>query len=566
MYWYRDLCHRVTHASLRVVLGGSIVSLLALSASALKAQTPPLPANSGVTPLPQDAPPTGRQRQLPAPAATAAKPEKPLTTSPTLTQLTARLANRPITLDDAIAIALAANRDLAFAGQSLYRAQGVTEEAKSALGPTVGLSPEDVYLHSALKPGYAVQATLPIDISGLLRAATDQAHFQEVATRLDINRTRNQIVFNVETAFYNVLRAQTLVKVSVENLQNSLDRLHDAQIRYAAQTVAYIDVVRAQTDVADGQKQVIQARNLVSVDIAQLNNAMGIEITTPLRVSDTNAVEQPPGVAPPNGPTLTPNSPPPAVGAPPPPLQAAPPPTSIAITPDNLSAQKADAVIADALKLGPEFQSALKEALQTRPEVLEADANIAASKKGILIARRSQLPTLSVGVGYFDIRSSTGVQIDEPEAIVGLNIPLYDSGLAHARVRQAEAAIATAITNKRQQIDFVTQDVVQAYYSLVQARDQVAVANQALSQAQTAFQLARVRYNAGVASRAGLSPLLEVSDAQAALTLAEQNQVNALYDYNNARAQLDRSIGRFAYVQNGPGYPRVPPAKEVGAK
>ena len=142
-------------------------------------------------------------------------------------------------------------------------------------------------------------------------------------------------------------------------------------------------------------------------------------------------------------------------------------------------------------------------------------------------------------------------------------LPLYDGGLGRAREQQARALVSTATTNRRQAVDLVTLDVQQSYLNLVQARDQVAVANQALAQAREGFQLARVRYNAGVA-RAGISPLLEVSDAQAALTQAENNQVNALYDYNQSRAQLDRSIGRFAYVPNGPGYERVPPAKVVG--
>ena len=100
--------------------------------------------------------------------------------------------------------------------------------------------------------------------------------------------------------------------------------------------------------------------------------------------------------------------------------------------------------------------------------------------------------------------------------------------------------------------------------NLIEARDQVAVANQGLNQARDAYQLARTRYAAGVSTHAGISPLLELSDAQASLTLAESNQVNAVYDYNTARAQLDRSIGRFAFVMNGPGYSTVPPLKVVG--
>jgi outer membrane protein len=530
----------------------------------VEAQSPPLPASSGVTPLPQDPPPTGPHRAIPNATGPLQQAEKPLAVSPALEAITRKAKDQTITLNDAIGIALATNRSLAFAGEALYRAQGRTAEVRSALYPTVSASPADVFLHDSLQPGFSVQATLPIDITGLLRAATDQARFQEIGTRLDINRTRNQTVYDVENAFYNALRAQTLVKVASENLQNSLDRLKDAQIRYSVQAVAYFDVVRAQTDVANAQKQVIQARNTVSNAIANLNLAMGIDVTTPLHITEAGAVEQPPGVAPPTAPPITPTTQvTPGAAAPESPTAVAPSVGGPAM--QGLSAQRADDVIADALKLGPEFQKALQEALQTRPEILEADTQIAAAKKGILIARRSSLPSLSVSVGYFDVRNQTGTtRIDEPQALIGLNIPLEDAGLARARVQQARADVSNAVTNRRQQTDLVTLDVQQAYLNLVQARDQVAVASQALALARAGFQIARVRYNAGVGSRAGISPILEVSDAQAALTLAEQNQVNALYDYNGARAQLDRSVGRFAFVPNAPGYGTVPSAKVVG--
>ena len=182
----------------------------------------------------------------------------------------------------------------------------------------------------------------------------------------------------------------------------------------------------------------------------------------------------------------------------------------------------------------------------------EADAYIAAARKGIQIARRSLLPQVAVSAGYFNFRNSTGNRhVDEPQAQLVLTLPLFDGGVAKGREQQAREDVATAITNRRQTVDLVTQDVQQAYLNLVQARDQVAVANQAMAQAREAFDLARTRYNAGVATRAGLSPLLELSDAQAALTLAETNDVNALYDYNQSRGELYRAIGRYAFVPSG---------------
>jgi outer membrane protein TolC len=491
-------------------------------------------------------------------------PGSPAAKSPTLAQLAAKLAAQPLTLDTAVTVALSTNRQLALSTSALYRAQGFTAEVRSGLYPTLGVSAGPVYLASVLDPGAQVAATVPFDISGAIRAAASQAQFQEVATRLDINRTRNQIVSDVKAAFYNVLRAEALVGVASENLQNSLDRLSDANVRYQARTVAYFDVLRAQTDVADGQRQVIQARNGVSLAVGSLNNTIGIDVLTPLRVSDRNAVEEPPDVPSPSATPLTPEGNVPASGTGQGMPKAAPAPEAFQGKTTQLIAPRPDEIINQALTLGTEFQPLLKEALVTRPEVLESDAQIAAAQKGILYARRSLLPSLGLTAGYYYVRSSTGTQINEPEASLAITLPLYDAGLARARVQEARADVATAVTNRRQTIDTVTLDVQQSYLNLIQARDQVAVANQALGQARAAFQLARVRYNAGVASRAGLSPLLEVSDAQAALTLAEQNQVNALYDYDGARAQLDRAIGRFAYVPHGPGYDHVPPPKVVG--
>lgn len=434
---------------------------------------------------------------------------------------------KPLTIQDALQIGLANNPQLVRAGENLRVAQGRVGEAKSAFYPTLTAGPGENYIKSIWAPAYFVQATMPLDISRLLQAATAQAQFQEVGARLDVNRIRNEVVYGVEHAFYAALRSEALVTVALENEKDSQERLRNAQARYEARAVAYIDVVRAQTELANAQKQVIQAKSDVSNQMAQLANSLGIEVTTPISIAATGGSVQAP---------------------------------KIDVSPATNPAANTPA----AVTLGPEFTAALTEALVTRPEILEADADLAAAKKGILIARRSELPSVALGVGYFDTRSNTGTQIREPQAFVGLSVPLFDGGLARARVDEAKATVGSAVTARRQQVDAVTLDVQQAYLALVDARDQIGVTSQALVEARTAYSLAQVRYNTGVSSHAGISPLLELDDAQAALTLAEQNDVNARYDYDEAQARLDRSVGGFAYVANGPGYPAVPAPAVVG--
>ena len=551
---------------------------LALSGPAARAQDTPktpdapqtapqnAPQSDGALTLPTSPPPTGLQSPAPPPAAPLAKADKPLRTSPALTDLAGYLQAHPLTINDAVAIALATNRSLASANAALLLAQGRTSEARAAFNPTLGVSYQFLTLSQASTANVGGRtittanqfqntltptATLPIDISGLLRAATDQARFQEVAARLDVNRTRNQIVSDVKSGFYTVLRSQALVAVAQDNLQNTEAQLQDALAKFQAGTVARFDVLTAQTAVLNAQQQIIQAQNTLSNNIAALNNTIGLNVNTPIQITATGAVENPPGVEPPA------DTPPPV-----------PPPSPIApnAPTDPVRTDKIPTVVIDPIKLGEDYDAVLREALATRPEILEGDANIAAAQRGILIARRSLLPTLSLGLGVSYTPDAAGFspQTSLGTATVAISLPLFDGGVSRARVTQARANVATAEVNRRTSVDQVTLDVRQAYLNLTQFRNSVAVANAALTQAREAYRLARVRYTAGVAGQVGVSPQVEVSNAQTALTQAESNQVNALYDYNNSRAALDRAIGRYSYVPAGPGYTAPPPPKTTG--
>ncbi|HEV2474310.1 MAG TPA: TolC family protein, partial [Chthonomonadales bacterium] len=421
-------------------------------------------------------------------------------------------------------------------------------------------------------PVITAQASLPLDLVGTLHAATTQAQFQEVAARIAVNQTRNQLVLDVKTAFYNALRAQAQTRVAADTLNNALSRWENAQKNYAAGISPRFDVITSQSDVAAAQQSLIQARSQVSLVLASLKNVIGISIRVPVSITDAGAIQNPPGVAPPALPKSAaaeagaPNQPPAQVqGASP--AKANLPPKSLLIPEDLSQPPSNTGVVSDPLDLGSQLDPLLKEALATRPEILAADANLAAARKGVVVARRSELPSFSVSLGYTYTPNAVGFTLANQEAAtLNASFPIFDGGLAAARVKESRAGVASAETARRTAIDQVSLDVQQAYLALLQARDRVQVANVALTQAREAARLAMVRYNAGVSQQAGVSPILEVSNAQTSLSQAEANQVNALYDYNSARAQLDRAIGRYSYTGAGPGYPAPPSAATTGAK
>ena len=80
-------------------------------------------------------------------------------------------------------------------------------------------------------------------------------------------------------------------------------------------------------------------------------------------------------------------------------------------------------------------------------------------------------------------------------------------------------------------------DVRLALDTLRSAEEQVKVAQDGLGLAENELAQARRRYEAGVANG------VEVTDAQTRLERARDNQVDALFNYNQARIDLGQAMG-----------------------
>jgi len=98
---------------------------------------------------------------------------------------------------------------------------------------------------------------------------------------------------------------------------------------------------------------------------------------------------------------------------------------------------------------------------------------------------------------------------------------------------------------KQQQTDLkngIALDVKTALLNLESARHEVEVANLGVQLAREEVDQARDRFNAGVANN------IEVVQAQDALSRASDNQIAALYRFNQARADLARAIGQMEKI------------------
>lgn len=481
-----------------------------------QANLPPVvqPAPAGMKPAPEPG------RAVPINPRTTnsllKKIQDPNTLIPPRTTPGANPAPRRVTLADAVNLAVDNSNALRLAAEAVNRARGRVNEQRAGFLPSANATAsftrldegstiqfpgengqvQNVTIVNQNQKQVTLGANLPIDISGLIGAAVEQTEFQEIAARLDFNRTRNQVVLDAKNAYFDVLRAKALVDVAEQTLKNAQDQVTTAEANLRAGTGTRFDVLRAQTEVANAQQNLIAARNRVNLTTATLNNVLGLDQNTPTETVDTQEETTP----------------------------------------------------ADT-----NFPALVSESYAKRPEILQADANIRAAEKGVQIARRSTLPTLGIGFNFQYQPDAGGFapKTTSYATVATVNLPIFDQGLAAARTQQARADVNTARINKQVTQDSIALDVRQQYLSLVEAQDRLNVTTAALAQAQEQYRLAQVRFRAGVTAVPGGSPLLEVSDALAALTQAQSNQVNAQYDLQNAKARLDRAVGRYSYDAQG---------------
>ncbi|MGH8629946.1 MAG: TolC family protein, partial [Burkholderiales bacterium] len=101
---------------------------------------------------------------------------------------------------------------------------------------------------------------------------------------------------------------------------------------------------------------------------------------------------------------------------------------------------------------------------------------------------------------------------------------------AQLRLQQLQAT-------ELQQKQLVELEVRQAFLNLQSAAEELAGADALVAQAQEALRIANVRFQSGVGTN------LEVLNAQTSASQAEASRVQALFNYNLARATLERAVG-----------------------
>jgi len=187
----------------------------------------------------------------------------------------------------------------------------------------------------------------------------------------------------------------------------------------------------------------------------------------------------------------------------------------------------------------PEVEASIDAALAGRQEwkALLAQEKVVQYEKQA--SQFSRLPSLRFDGYWTDLGTSTNNAIPMYQYQGSVNFPLFTSGRIHAEIAKANLEVQKLQQQKADLRNQIALDVKTSLLNLDSARSEVQVANLGVELAKEEVSQARDRFRAGVANN------IEVISAQDSLARANDNQILALYRFNQARADFARAVGQM---------------------
>jgi outer membrane protein len=180
------------------------------------------------------------------------------------------------------------------------------------------------------------------------------------------------------------------------------------------------------------------------------------------------------------------------------------------------------------------------EALAQRPDLARLRYQSDAAKEFAKAEGKLLYPTISaLGSAGVIPTGNSHLGPDYAAAGVNLNLPLFTGGLYTARRREAQFQAKAADENLRDEENIVIRDVQVTKFNLEYAYDRLALTRQLLQNANEALELAQARF------KGGLSSIIELSQAELNQTSAQIGEASARYDYHIQHSALDFQLGRL---------------------
>ena len=412
------------------------------------------------------------------------------------TAMAVEAAPTELTLDQAVNMALTSNPSGKIAVFDFEAAKGALTAARSSRWPTIAGTHKDAWTWAGEKANSQVpgrdsgyvsdQFTNSINTSWILwsgnryESQISQAKLGLDSSQWGIALARQLLKYNATDAYFKFMAARDAVKLNQESVGRLERYLQDVKLQFEVGVVAKVDVLRSEVALAQARQTLIEAQNAYDVTMANLNNIIGLPLTTELSI-------------------------------------------------------KGDMSYA---KYEQDLAACVDAALRQRPEISQSTDAVKSAQEAITIAKAGYLPTVSAvyQTGWYDSTFAGGNNYNW-SVYLQTSWTFMDSGLTAGKVKQAVEGFNKTKEQLKLTVDGVRLDVRSTYLSLKSFEQSIQTSSAAVGLAEEDYKIKVIRYQAGVGTN------LDVLDAQLALTTAKNNYLQSMYNFNNYRAKLDKSMG-----------------------
>ena len=196
--------------------------------------------------------------------------------------------------------------------------------------------------------------------------------------------------------------------------------------------------------------------------------------------------------------------------------------------------------VAEELRYDPcdiTLEKAIDTARESRPEFLLAEVKVEEARQNVKLVKKSYFPQLTIE-GQYQIGGK------HPTSNYGynyggyLNFPTINGMLIKNEIKEAKALYSKEQSNAINTMNNIYYEVQESYYSLTEKKNKIPVATLGVKQAKENYELSFGRYKVGVGDP------IELKEAQVQYQNAMLTYYQTMFDYNSAKATLEKNIGR----------------------
>jgi outer membrane protein TolC len=322
------------------------------------------------------------------------------------------------------------------------------------------------------------------------------------SAQLGVVTTRAQLLLDVTQAYYDAVLSDRLVSIAEATLEQTGATLQQTQAGFDAGTQPEFEVLRARVSRDSQTPVVIRQRVNREVALLRLKELLDLPANFALQLADAFGDE-----------TLAP-----------PPMFA-----------ERVTA--IERVITPAQTENAAFAVASDQPLPARTAVSQVEASVRLSEASLSLTEAQRMPSVSLTSNYSRIAYPSNALLpvfNRSNWTVGaaVQVPILTGGRQRGDELGARADLEQARLRLRQTQQLADFDTRSAWAELIAARAAWEATAGTVQQASRAYEIADVRY------RAGVSTQLELTDSRLLLQQAEANRTLAARDLQVARARV----------------------------